>query len=425
MKALMNKHAMIAVAVLLIVMYALAPRVWISGTTIVTPSRGGTLTVRLTGWGAVASFQAVGVVIEEPGMMLTYYGVWSDTECDGDFTPPWHKFRSSITRLVVKEGVTDIGPMAFADLSELKSATIPGSVAEISVKMFDKCTSLMSVTIKDGVTSIQYDAFAQCERLEFITIPNSVKKIGQGAFYKSGLTSVTIPSSVTSFSPFVFAKSIRLTSVIIEDGVPEIGTKAFSGCTSLLSIMIPNSVISIEDGAFDSCTSMLSITIPNSVTSISRSAFTNCTSLISIDVDDDNIRYRSVNGVLFNKVIDDVIRYPSNKQGAYTIPHGVVAIGNCEFLGSIGLTSVTIPSSVKWLGKGAFSGCTSIASIISLGAVPPATLITYPDENCYALDSIPSNVCLYVPQNSISSYRDSDLWGRYKCIKPISAIGGS
>ena len=90
-------------------------------------------------------------------------------------------------------------------------------------------------------------------------ITNYVVKAGtrficDGAFARcSGLTSVTIPNSVTS-----------------------IGKHAFYECSSLTSVEIPNSVTSIGDNAFYGCDGLTSVTIPNSVTSIGNYAFENC-----------------------------------------------------------------------------------------------------------------------------------------------------
>ena len=96
------------------------------------------------------------------------------------------------------------------------------------------CSGLTSVTIPNSVTSIRNRAFSGCSGLTSITIPNSVTSIELGAFYHcSGLTSITIPNSVTS-----------------------IGISAFSDCSGLTSITIPNSVTSISDEAFAKCSKL-------------------------------------------------------------------------------------------------------------------------------------------------------------------------
>ena len=101
--------------------------------------------------------------------------------------------------------------------------------------------------------------------------------IGNRAFSNcSGLTSVTIPNSVTSIGESTFSGCSGLTSVTIPNSVTYIGNYAFSDCTGLTSVDIPNSVTSIGEYTFLNCSGLTSVTIPNSVTSIEAYAFYQC-----------------------------------------------------------------------------------------------------------------------------------------------------
>ena len=110
------------------------------------------------------------------------------------------------------------------------------------------------------MTSIGSNAFYNCSGLTSITIPNSVTSIGEDAFTGSGLTSVTIPNSVTSIGSIAFRYCSSLTSVTIPNSVTSIGEAAFLGCTSLTSVTIPESVTSIGEAAFYGCSGLTSIT---------------------------------------------------------------------------------------------------------------------------------------------------------------------
>ena len=130
-----------------------------------------------------------------------------------------------------------------------------------------------------------YAAFSGCSGLTSLTIPSSVTSIGESAFYGcSGLTSLTIPSSVTSIGWYAFEGCSGLTSLTIPSSVTSIGESAFSGCSGLTSLTIPSSVTSIGESVFFGCSGLTSFTIPSSVTSIGWGAFCGCSGLTSIYV---------------------------------------------------------------------------------------------------------------------------------------------
>ena len=190
------------------------------------------------------------------------------------------------------------------------------------------------------VSGIESDAFRDCRSLTSINIPSSVTSIGYAAFYGCiSLPSINIPSSVTS-----------------------IGWGAFYGCISLPSINIPSSVTSIGRKAFEGCSSLTSINIPSSVTSIGGNAFNSCSSLTAITVDESNPIYSSENNVLFSKKDKSLIRAGFGLE-KYDIPSWVTSIGNDAFRDCISLSSINIPSSVTSIGDWAFLGCSSLTSI--------------------------------------------------------------
>ena len=109
--------------------------------------------------------------------------------------------------------------------------------------------------------------------------------IGNYAFSDcSGLTSLILPSNVTSIGYSAFYGCIRLTSLTLPSSVTEIGESAFRGCRSLASLTLPSSVTEIGESAFEGCIRLASLTLPSSVTSIGKSAFEGCSGLTSIYV---------------------------------------------------------------------------------------------------------------------------------------------
>ena len=211
--------------------------------------------------------------------------------------------------------VTAIGDSAFINLSGIKSVTIPNSVTRIGYNAFNGCTGLASIKIPDSVSSISSDAFAdtawyqaqpfgdvyagkvyykykgtmlentsvviktgtkgiagsafsKCDGLTSITIPDSVTSIGDSAFSYCGLTNITIPNRVTSIGDSAFFDCYGLTNITIPDSVTSIGNFAFRYCVSLKSIIIPDSVTELGSGAFNRCTQLTSVTIGNGIETI-------------------------------------------------------------------------------------------------------------------------------------------------------------
>lgn len=162
----------------------------------------------------------------------------------------------------------------------LVSAEIGNLCTSIGQSAFYQCSKLTSVTIPSSVTSIGDWSFCDA-KLTSVTIPSSVTSIGQSAFVGCSFTSVIIPDSVTSIGYAVFGNCSSLTSVTIGSGLTTITGNAFSNCTSLTNIIIPNTITKIEGSAFGSCSALTSITIPSSVINIGNYAFQNCTSLTS------------------------------------------------------------------------------------------------------------------------------------------------
>ena len=170
-----------------------------------------------------------------------------------------------------------------------------GQGYEIYECAFYNCSGLTSVTIPDSVTSIGDQAFQDCSGLTSITIPDSVTSIGDYAFMNcSGLTSITIGSNVKSIGWGAFGGCIGLTSVTIPNSVKDIGWSAFVGCSGLTSVTIGNGVTSIGDSAFSDCSDLTSVTMGSGVTSIGYSALDGCSKLKRIDFNGTKAQWEAI-----------------------------------------------------------------------------------------------------------------------------------
>ena len=229
-----------------------------------------------------------------------------------------------LTSLTLPDGITEIGDHAFEGCSELTSLTLPAGITKIGSEAFNGCTGLTSLTLPAGITKIGDDVFRGCSGLTSLTLPASITKIGDQAFHGcSGLkevrfcindnldtyltkghpyidvdcgikyyindkeiTSIEIPSNVTTLGNYVFQGCSRLTSLTLPVGITSIGYRAFHDCSGLTSLILPAGagITEIGSEAFEGCSGLTSLTLPAGITSIGSRAFQGCSGLTSIYV---------------------------------------------------------------------------------------------------------------------------------------------
>ena len=168
---------------------------------------------------------------------------------------PWYYYRTNIKTVIIEDGVTNIGNVAFYNCSGLTSVTIPNSVTSIAPGAFGNCTSLTSITIPNSVTSIETYAFEGCSGLTFVEL--HCAQIGSWFSRKSSIKEVIIGNEVTSIGDEAFYNCSGLTSVTIPNSVTSIGNSAFYGCSGLTSVTIGSGIMKIDYYAF-SCSPKLS-----------------------------------------------------------------------------------------------------------------------------------------------------------------------
>ena len=243
----------------------------------------------------------------------------------------WRVIREMAGRSYYNDG-TD-GKLAILDLSEAKIVSGGGSYLyddsytndnELGSCAFLNCSGLTSLSLPSSLTSIEHEAFAGCSGLTSLSLPSSLTSIKYRAFYGcSGLTSLSLPSSLTSIEYYAFYGCSGLTSLSLPSGITSIDWNAFSGCSGLTSLTLPSSLTSIDSGAFSGCSGLTSLTLPSSLTSIDSGAFSGCSGLTSL-----------------------------------SLPSGLTSIGDGAFRGCSGLTSIYVyTEKLPNMGSDVFDGC--------------------------------------------------------------------
>ncbi len=324
---------------------------------------------------------------------------------------PWSKYKDSIIRVEIADGVTNvgayafykypainnvslaesvesIGEYAFSNCAMLKGITLPGSLKTIDRYAFNLCNYLTEIIIPDSVISIGEYCFNSCTAAKRIVIGNGIKNISDYAFRYCtnaeeiiigaevttisqrafldcmSVKTIKIPSKVKSIGVYAFANCRDLVEVELLEGLESIGANAFNDCKSLTTIYIPKSVKELGAYAFYNCSNLESIIIPESTKTIGESAFLGCSALTEVTIPENttaipDYAFQKCTNLKVVNMHEDIT---SIGNGAFvscanlkeiSLPEKLTTIGENAFSSS-GLTSIDIPDSVNSIGEGAF-----------------------------------------------------------------------
>ena len=205
---------------------------------------------------------------------------------------------------------------------------------------------------------------------------------------------------------YEFAGSIK--SVIIESGITTLSFGCFGDLVNMTEAELPDTLEYIDEYVFENCYSLSRIHIPQSVKYIAGNAFVECNALSEITVDEENSYFCESEGVLYDRFMKKLIRYPTEKTDTnFTIPDSVTEIGRCAFYECGRLTSVTLNNDLEKIDEWAFFGCSGLECVSLHGMIKSIGKFAF--ENCDGLTevTIPSGIS-YIGEGAFGYYCDAD-----------------
>ena len=329
---------------------------------------------------------------------------------------------NNLTNLTLSSKITSAGKYAFNNCSNLKDiryyiyddlATYiqkghPAIYVNCGIKYYWNNQEITTLEIPSSVTSIGNYAFYGCNGLTSIEFPSNLSSIGDWAFAScSGLTSVDLPSSITKMGEYVLNNCENLSNVNLPSGITTISTGAFSYCSNLKYIELPAGITSIGNDAFVNCSNLQNINLPSGITTIGSGAFWDCSNLTNV-----------------------------------ILPSALTSIGNIAFVNCSNLANVTLSSNITSIGRSAFSDCKSLKNLTISKDVTSIKDIRFNNdyedlelESVYVAWENPieagsffnrikiSNCTLYVPQGTKEAYANADVWKDFENIIEYDATG--
>ena len=352
------------------------------------------------------------------------YAYWITISPDtNDYVSSPFQGKSSLTQLNIGEGVTSICANLFSGCSGLTSLTLPSSIESVGTNAFAGCHGLTSVTIPNSMISIGNVAF-YCSNLTTVNVvlsdnsqtsSNSQESISISAFSScSKLNTVNVKmSDISAVSSNIVILSALpssatwnyylndnlLTSLDIPSSVTSIGNYVFYNAKGITSLTLPSSLTSIGNYAFQNCSGITSVTVPNTLSAtVGTDAFSGCSGIATV-----NTKISDISSISSDRTIMSFLPVSAtwnyylndNLLTSLDIPSSVTSIGNYAFYKAKGITSVTMPNTLTRIGNYAFNGCTPTAFICK--ATTPPTLGTN--------NSFGGQKKIYVPYASVNAYK--------------------
>lgn len=320
----------------------------------------------------------------------------------------------NLRRIILPEDIVEIGDNAFNHCTA-EIINLPKNVIKMGVNAFRGSNVMFDrLVIPDGVTEIPIGCFSECPGIKEIILPPTLQKMGAGAFSYTGIKEIKLPSNITEISDALFKGSrlekitmpqsvvsigeeafydSDLRRIVLHDGIKYVGKSSFYN-NKLEEIIFPDTEIEFGEDVFYGCDNLKRVAIPDWMTVIPRGMFSFCHGLENV-IFPDGLKEISATA-FWGSPLKEI-----------NVQEGLETIGDLSF--SLGdFESITLPASVKSIGRGAFNSVKPVKYIRSMAVEPPrCDKWNYPEI-------FASDIPVYVPVGSSDKYKAADNWSYFK-----------
>ena len=285
---------------------------------------------------------------------------------DRETTKQWYIGESTITKVIIPEGVEKIGAYAFANLTALEEIVLPSTLQAIEYGAFYGCSALEKITFsgENNLQIINQSAFEQCDLKDTVDL-SAVCIVSDYAFAgNKNLKEVVTSESLLSIGQYAFAGCEKLEAVTITAKKVKYGAYAFTGCDALNSFYVNASVL--PEGMFYECKGMKEVTVGPDVNYIGEFAFRD-TKISTYKVEQGNAAYQAGEAkYILSADGKTLVAVAPTLTGVFTAKNidgaEVTAIGDGAFSHNVDITGVELPA-VTTVGNYAFGSAEEIASV--------------------------------------------------------------
>ena len=304
--------------------------------------------------------------------VLTFSGTGEIPHADFFDYPEWYyDYGEDTVKVVIEEGITEIGSGAFLDFENLVEVEIADSVTCFGMNAFCN-TGLNTIRIPKGVETIRQMAFSNCHSLTAFTVDpeNPYFSAEDGVLFTSDMTTLVaypmgntqpiyeMPDSVAHVQGYAFSEAWNLGSIAFSENLLTIGDEAFHNCLGLVSLELPEGLQYIGGGAFQDCEHLAELSLPSTLTKICALAFENTRVYHDPDNWVDGLLYLGnycITGMYmgFDETGESIFL---GQGGHITVRPGTTLVASEAFsyFGDEDITGVTLPASLRYINQFAF-----------------------------------------------------------------------